>query len=257
MTDRFYKLPVGIAGRKDLTASAKLIFAVLLDRVGDNGHCWPGYDRVARDAGLSRTAVIESVKRLVSIGIISIVKRDGLSNLYEIRTGTESVRVDNPNGGQSGNRTSASTENVPEPDQLNQTHITRPKEIPASGAAGLFPDDGMEKSGGKQAKEEIVIPEKLAAIPGFSEAWQEWLEYRKERRLTCTPRTLIRQLKLLAEHPDPVQCIEASIRNGWQGIFEAKGNSNDSRQAGGNRKFEAANQQPGKFDRKPRAVLRV
>lgn len=38
----FYKLPQDIAARSDLTASAKIVYAVIRDRIGQNGKSWPG-----------------------------------------------------------------------------------------------------------------------------------------------------------------------------------------------------------------------
>ena len=56
--------------------------------------------------------------------------------------------------------------------------------------------------------------------------WREWIAYRRERRLTCSPTTLTRQIALLTElHSrghDPRTVIDNSIRNGWQGLFEPK-----------------------------------
>lgn len=54
--------------------------------------------------------------------------------------------------------------------------------------------------------------------------WQEWVEYRKERRLTNTDTTLKRQLGLLEKFKGQHESIiEKSITSGWQGLFEPKG----------------------------------
>jgi len=42
MTDKFYKLPQSITARKDLKASDKIVYAVIVDHLGDNDKCWPG-----------------------------------------------------------------------------------------------------------------------------------------------------------------------------------------------------------------------
>jgi len=58
----------------------------------------------------------------------------------------------------------------------------------------------------------------------FRASWEEWIEYRRERRLTLTPATLTRQLKRLAEvGPEAaVEAIEAAISAGWAGLFPEK-----------------------------------
>lgn len=51
--------------------------------------------------------------------------------------------------------------------------------------------------------------------------WEEWIDYRKARRLSSTLPTLTRQIAFLerfkGEHES---IIEKSIMNGWQGLFE-------------------------------------
>ena len=55
------------------------------------------------------------------------------------------------------------------------------------------------------------------------EIWNNWLEYRKERRLTMTPKTISLQLKELEkDKSNHKEIIEQSIRNGWAGIFPLK-----------------------------------
>jgi len=228
MTDRFYKLPVHIAERQDLTASAKLVFAVLWDRVGKNSGCWPSHKRIAQDVGICQMTVLQAVADLVAADLVAVETRGGDTHVYTVRPYAKNSVVQEVRGAQElhegiGKKFTRTTAKIAdEPDELNQTHITRPNNASAGGAAGLFGDEGPEKDRGKPTKQEFVIPEKLAAMPGFLSAWQEWLEYRRDRRLTCTPKTLIKQLGLLAAHPAPLQCIEEAIRSGWQGLFKAK-----------------------------------
>lgn len=58
----------------------------------------------------------------------------------------------------------------------------------------------------------------------FMDSWAEWLEYRKERRLTRVPKCLERQLKFLANLglEGALESLDQSIRCGWQGLFEPK-----------------------------------
>jgi hypothetical protein len=66
--------------------------------------------------------------------------------------------------------------------------------------------------------------------------WAEWIEYRRKRKLTVTEITMRKQLvmlsKWIARGHDVNAVIEASITNGWQGLFEPKNNSAQSSRAG-------------------------
>lgn len=67
------------------------------------------------------------------------------------------------------------------------------------------------------------LPADLAAVPGLTDAWAAWLQYRRERRLATAPSTatgMFNKLRTLAAegHP-PVDVIRTSIENGWQGLF--------------------------------------
>ena len=63
----------------------------------------------------------------------------------------------------------------------------------------------------------------FASSETFREAWEDWIAYRRERRLPkWTESTLKRQAKsFLTVGPDSaVEMIQRSIANGWQGLFK-------------------------------------
>ena len=59
------------------------------------------------------------------------------------------------------------------------------------------------------------------------EEWAKWIAYRKDRRLTCTDKTLSGQIANLTKWAgrghSPAEIIKHSIDNGYQGLFEPKG----------------------------------
>lgn len=69
------------------------------------------------------------------------------------------------------------------------------------------------------------IPENLST-PAFLDAWSRWQAIRRAGKKPKTPWPLFfaAQLKWLAKFTpaEAVEVIEASIRNGWQGLFEPK-----------------------------------
>jgi len=79
---------------------------------------------------------------------------------------------------------------------------------------------------------ELEIPPALDTIE-FRSTWKDWIESRAELKKPITTRAGKMQLKLLAGYPAPIaiRTIEASIRNGWQGLFPEKQNERKSTQA--------------------------
>lgn len=54
-------------------------------------------------------------------------------------------------------------------------------------------------------------------------AWNRWLDYRREIRKPLKPASIpAAQRKLAAMGPNQAQAVENSISNGWQGLFEPK-----------------------------------
>ncbi len=55
-------------------------------------------------------------------------------------------------------------------------------------------------------------------------SWDEWIEYRREKKKALTPSTTRKQLQQLAGYgcDGAIQSIEDSIRNGYTGLFEPK-----------------------------------
>jgi hypothetical protein len=53
-------------------------------------------------------------------------------------------------------------------------------------------------------------------------AWDEWEQYRKEKKQSLTPSTIKKQIQFLAGRADPeiIAIIHASIHHGWTGLFD-------------------------------------
>jgi hypothetical protein len=208
--DKFCKMPFLILERKDLLPATKLVWAILNDRIGNNGTTWPSVNRLAKDVGVSRDTVIRSIKQLSQKGLISVDKTFGTSNSYQLQnaTGSKLQLVANCDGGSSKMQLGP----VAKCDS-NQTKITRPNNQ-------------------TKRKSEVSLPAKLTSIGGFEVAWDEWLTYRRERKLTVTPTCLKKQLAMLEKQPDPIAVINKSVESGWQGLFPIKGDSNQGKSDG-------------------------
>lgn len=78
-------------------------------------------------------------------------------------------------------------------------------------------------------KNSIELPDWLD-----KDAWNEWLQYKKEKRKTLTPQMIKLQLKKLeADKDHQREIIEQSIANGWTGLFEYKGSKINNTKKGG------------------------
>ncbi len=69
----------------------------------------------------------------------------------------------------------------------------------------------------------------LKAVDGFNEKFYEWFLYRKQIGKKLIPKTILKQLKFLSKQPDPKLCIDNSIQNQWQGLFEVKNGIQNSK----------------------------
>ena len=137
MACKFYKLSTQLAERRDLRPSDKIVLAILTDRIGKNGKCWPGVRCLAKDSGLNKDTVRDSLERLRVSGALTIEDRGrGRSRYYRIPD--ESVREsrtvrdkpkcpETPDTGVRGTRTEVSEgPGRIQTDQLNQTNKGKP-----------------------------------------------------------------------------------------------------------------------------------
>jgi hypothetical protein len=169
MDDKFLKIPLSILSRTDLTSTEKLIICSLIDRSGNNGVAWPGYDRIGKDLGVTKVAVLNAVKSLERSGWLVVDRQNGMSNRYRINTSKETIPVKKLYSNPYRNYTTASKETIPESDQLNQTKRTRPnKEADVS----LFGDD-ITKDKSKDANPEVKT---------FIDWFCEWYEGQLKRK---------------------------------------------------------------------------
>lgn len=72
--------------------------------------------------------------------------------------------------------------------------------------------------------DDIIIPPELSVVPGFTDHYKEWYEYRKEIGHPLTPTAARNNIKFLTEQhqkgADPIALILHSINNGYRGLFE-------------------------------------
>ena len=218
MTEPFYMVPKTIAARVDLTSTDKLLLACLRDRIGSNGHCWPGYRRLAYDLGLDKSTVMNSIAKLANLGeIVKVNGANGQTNRYkmtaetvrETRTVDGEGRTQNPDGDRTQNPDGVYAKPV--------RYRTR------------NPDRTRKNHNKTQSKNHSDTPFPDLPFDLDSEAFKTtWTEYRQHRREIKKPMTATSEQKALKKclalgEARAIAAIEHSIANGWQGIFEDKG----------------------------------
>jgi len=248
---RFYMLPVEIAKRRDVPPAAKVVLSVLVTRIGDNGMCWPGVRRIALDTGMNRKTVMRSIKLLDSLGIISIRKNgNGRLNYYQIAELNRSQGDTGPKIGPVPECPINRSQNVPTGPKMSPEAVP---ECPQKRTIEKNKEKISKKNKGihrKKPQELPTIDELLAEYsaldnPAFRQIWADWLMFRIEIKKKLTPLMIKRQMKLMAENPEnAVAMIDASIRNGWQGLFPI----NNPAPTGKSSNFNPASNNGIKFD---------
>jgi transcription initiation factor IIE alpha subunit len=78
-------VPNFILESKEISAGAKLTYAMLLKYARELDECFPGQDRLAKDMGNGERSVRRWLQELEAIGLISIQQRgQGRPNLYTV-----------------------------------------------------------------------------------------------------------------------------------------------------------------------------
>lgn len=84
----------------------------------------------------------------------------------------------------------------------------------------------FENTQSKVNKSKVNKKEILYAFDSdsFKQCFDEWVEFRKEKRKSLTPSTIAKQNEFLLKYSEniAIQIIEKSITNGWVGLFEPK-----------------------------------
>src|SRR5207237_734274 len=93
----FTQVPNAILRDPDLSDGAKLTYAMLLSYAWTDNRSFPGQERLAKDLGKERKAVIRYINELKEKALVRVERRGmGKTNIYYIRT---RIEADVPNLG--------------------------------------------------------------------------------------------------------------------------------------------------------------
>jgi len=195
---------------KRLNLVAKAMYAEI-ESFGSNGKTFhKSNDTIQSEYGVSRPTISKTIKQLVDLGLIGIRFDGRVRHLY--------VQAD------------------------RKKFTGRPKESFGQGekmfrAAGKNDTytNTEKRTKKKTTKIEVVLPWDSES---FSEAWQVWIDERKERgtkKYTARgEQTALHKLQKDSQGDEAVaiQMIHQSIAHGWQGLFPLKNQHNAKQQRG-------------------------
>ena len=189
--------------QKTGSSSAKSVLLILANRANHEGVCWPGIDGIAEQTELSRRAVIAQIRRLIDAKLISVKHRGGTgegrqSNVYLLHIGGLSAA-----NAQRGN--------------VHEVHGLSASDVGQCARGAPEPKDKPSLNPKRGARD----PD-WASVPNLNlEAWHQWLDDRRQRRLPKYKTT--REAQRLAElsHDDQARCVEYSLDR-YKGLVPEK-----------------------------------
>ena len=206
--EQFWKIPVSVATRTDISGDAKILFAYLLDR--ERRDCKGiGVRLMAEEVGLHYMTVHRLIKALEAVGLVE-------------RLADRNVRcLQDANGqGVSSLLTRALADCKQKRMQTANTNIEkkRREKTPHN------PPTKQKRPDDWDAACQVMNHDHLRS-DAFADAWREWTAYRREKRQTLKPTTVRRQIRFLEglTHDRAIEAIDISIRNGWTGLFDPEG----------------------------------
>ena len=216
-------------------STAKLVLACIADAINkDSGECWLAQTTIAERTQLTVRSVQNACDRLEELGIISRQKSAWRANLYVYRlpkldAPSDPRQMEIPDLG--GERDSCPKPNElsggGEPLSIGGESLSIGGESLSIGGESLSPKpkEPKEPINPKRGKRSADAPPLPFSSEAFGEAWNLWLDYRRERRLSIPkPISLRSQFKEFEEWGEEksISAIHLAIRKNWQGLFEPK-----------------------------------
>ena len=210
------------------TGSARVVLLAIAECLnGSTGRCDPSIARLAKMGNVSRRQCLRIVELLRESGELETFGRERSRLNYKVTlpgaTGdTHDTSLEKPSG--DTHDTNLVTPRAPTGD----THVT------LTGRTGKTEGKARKKRATSSRKFDPTkadVPAKLDT-PEFRKTWADWCGDRKARGKPITERAATRQLNSLAKlkPSDAVACIDASISNGWTGIFPERFSTNGTGQ---------------------------
>jgi hypothetical protein len=255
--NRFAMVPLAMLPKlAELSKSALLLYVALkAHEHRTTGLCCPTNETIRKHTALDERSVRRGHQELKAAGIVRTTERPGTSNQYHLcdnmpsataqDKGGQICPVPHEKGGQicPGGRTELSgeggqncpggrTDLSPITEYLTEKETEERTTTESAPADGVAPGGVFEKS--RQGKTTtpkpppfdpltVAIPPAIDT-PRFRNAWQAWIEHRREIRKPLTRQSAIQQVKRFGNLgvDVSVETIRESIIGGWAGLFPEK-----------------------------------
>lgn len=208
----------------------KAVLMCLADYCHDDGKDWHGIAALMVWTCLGRRTVIDALQALEARGLIHIGRTRGKSNMKVLQMGQIEAQADAEDmASQCGNHTSADAAPVQEPHDTSADAARPPVQMPHQPVRLPHPkhQQASEKHQEAKARKRIatlevqpdsVLPEWFPRV-----AWRSFVEARADMRkpmsLNAQEIAMKKLAKFRSDGHDVEAILEASVMNGWQGLF--------------------------------------
>lgn len=216
-----------------LSSTQKFVLVSLADQANDNGVCWPSISLIQKRTCLSRTAVKDAVKSLLSAGILTVHYRKSENKVNKTsvyRVNIDQITVEQPS--KSERALDAEVLQIPELEDLEGV-ATRPR-VGRETTGGRSPDDLgwvasrpqtiIEPKENPKGTNKATRPRSGACTVAkpdevTQQVWDDFLQTRKAKRspLTKTALDAIEREAMKAGFSLQNALRECTAR-GWQGF---------------------------------------
>lgn len=192
------KLMTAVWDREDVSSTQKLVLLALADWANDEGLCWPSIERVAKKSSLKKRAVQLAIRSLEEAHFIRREEVIGKGNKYWINIPVQEMHPC-----------------IKDTPPVHQMHETRAPNAPNTSIIHQLTTKCIKEP----------LPDWMPI-----DAWQGWVDMRKQRKRPLTDRATNRAINKLdairAKGHDIAELLDRSTINGWLDIYEPKGTNN-------------------------------
>lgn len=194
-----------------LTPGQKLVLLILANRANKNGEAWPSIENIAGQSCMSRSGVKKGLRGLIDLGLLFKESRRNRANVYHLTLEPESTK------GSLGDLHEEKRKGHPVTEGGHSLTLKRSLSDPVV----------VTQCPQTQRNHQVTIiePKETAQENLNTEAWQEYIAYRREAKFSTLKAVSERKQKSrMAKFSMAVQAetVEQTIANGWQGLFPEK-----------------------------------
>ena len=198
--------------QRGIKPAAKIVLWHLCDRYHPDNGCFPSLDTLAEDCEMSRRSVQDQINSLVEAGLVFVEKT--VRNRGRLPSNSYRFPFEKDLGQNLPQAESALGKNEPSPLANSRNHLGQ--NLPTNPVRGTSKRTSKPKSEAEQVLEALLtfLSQDVA---------EDFIGHRKDLRKPLTMRAVKLIEKDLKGHPNPNAAVQATIKNGWAGVFAKEG----------------------------------